>query len=44
AVDMSVTEAAGGQNADAIAMAESIRDNQSAEISEMQALLTELGG
>jgi uncharacterized protein (DUF305 family) len=44
AVDMSVTEAAGGQNADAIAMAESIRDNQSAEISEMQTLLTELGG
>jgi uncharacterized protein (DUF305 family) len=44
AVDMAVTEAADGQNADAIALAEDIRDSQSAEISGMQTLLTELGG
>jgi uncharacterized protein (DUF305 family) len=44
AVDMAVTEAAGGQNANAVTMAENIRDTQSAEIAEMQALLTELGG
>jgi uncharacterized protein (DUF305 family) len=44
AVDMAVTEAADGQNTDAIAMAESIRDSQTQEIAEMQTLLTELGG
>jgi uncharacterized protein (DUF305 family) len=44
AVDMAVAEAAEGRNADALAMAESIRDGQSAEISEMHQLLTELGG
>jgi uncharacterized protein (DUF305 family) len=44
AVDMAVTEAADGQNADAIALAEDIRDSQSAEIAEMEQLLTELGG
>ena len=44
AVDMAVTEAADGQNTDAIAMAETIRDSQNAEIAEMQQLLTELGG
>jgi uncharacterized protein (DUF305 family) len=44
AVDMAETEIADGQNADAIALAESIRDTQNAEIGEMQQLLTELGG
>jgi uncharacterized protein (DUF305 family) len=44
AVDMAVTEAADGQMADAIAMAETVRDSQNAEIAEMQKLLTELGG
>ncbi len=44
AVQMAETEAADGQNADAIALAESIRDTQNAEIGEMQQLLTELGG
>jgi uncharacterized protein (DUF305 family) len=39
AVDTAVTEAADGQNADAIAMAENIRDSQNAEIAEMQQLL-----
>ena len=44
AVEMAETEIADGQNADAIALAESIRDSQTAEIAEMQQLLTELGG
>ncbi len=44
AVAMAETEIADGQNTDAIALAESIRDSQNAEIGEMQALLTELGG
>jgi uncharacterized protein (DUF305 family) len=44
AVRMAETEIADGQNADAIALAESIRDSQTAEIAEMQQLLTELGG
>ena len=44
AVQMAETEAADGQNTDAIALAESIRDSQTAEIAEMQQLLTELGG
>ena len=44
AVDMAVTESAEGQNADAIAMAETIRDTQNAEIAEMRQVLTELGG
>ncbi|MCW2676035.1 MAG: Lipoprotein [Modestobacter sp.] len=43
AVDMAMTEAADGQNADAIAMAESIRDSQTAEIAEMHGLLTDIG-
>jgi uncharacterized protein (DUF305 family) len=44
AVQMAETEIAEGQNADAIALAESIRDSQTAEIAEMQQLLTDLGG
>ena len=44
AVEMAETEIADGQNADAIALAESIRDSQTAEIAEMEQLLTELGG
>jgi uncharacterized protein (DUF305 family) len=44
AVEMAVAESADGQNVDALAMAETIRDSQSAEIAEMQQLLTELGG
>jgi uncharacterized protein (DUF305 family) len=44
ATAMAEQEAANGQNADAIALAESIRDSQSGEIAEMQALLSELGG
>jgi uncharacterized protein (DUF305 family) len=44
AVDMAVTESADGRNADALAMAETIRDSQSAEIAEMEQLLTELDG
>ena len=43
AVGMADTEIADGRNADAIAMAESIRGSQSAEIAEMQQLLEELG-
>jgi uncharacterized protein (DUF305 family) len=42
AVDMAVTEVADGQNPDAIAMAETIRDTQNAEIAEMRQLLTEI--
>ena len=44
AVDMAETEIADGQNADAIALAEQIVESQSAEIEEMETLLTELGG
>jgi uncharacterized protein (DUF305 family) len=44
ATAMAELEAANGQNADAIALAESIRDSQAGEIAEMKALLTELGG
>jgi uncharacterized protein (DUF305 family) len=44
AVEMATTEAADGQNTDAIALAESIRGSQNTEIAEMQQLLTELGG
>jgi uncharacterized protein (DUF305 family) len=44
AVDMAETEIADGQNADAIALAEEIVESQSAEIDEMETLLTELGG
>lgn len=44
AVGMAETEIADGRNADAIAMAETIRDTQNAEIDEMEQLLTELGG
>jgi uncharacterized protein (DUF305 family) len=44
ATAMAEREAADGQNADALAMAENIRDTQNAEIAEMQTLLTELGG
>ncbi len=43
-VEMAETEIADGQNADAIAMAENIRDTQTAEIDEREQLLTELGG
>ena len=44
AVQMAETEAAQGRNSGALGMAESIRDSQSAEIAEMEQLLTELGG
>jgi len=44
AVEMAVTEAADGQNTDAVAMAGTIRDTQNAEIAEMRQMLTELGG
>ena len=44
AVQMAEEEVADGQNADAIALAEAIRDSQNAEITEMQQLLTQLGG
>jgi uncharacterized protein (DUF305 family) len=44
AVEMAETQIADGQNADAIALAESIRDTQNAEVGEMQQLLAELGG
>ncbi|GAB4080752.1 DUF305 domain-containing protein [Modestobacter muralis] len=43
AVDMAETEIADGQNADAIALAREISTSQTAEIEEMQTLLTELG-
>ena len=43
AVDMAKTEIADGQNADAIALAREIETSQTAEIQEMQTLLTELG-
>jgi uncharacterized protein (DUF305 family) len=41
---MAQTEAAEGRNSGALGMAESIRDSQSAEIAEMEQLLTELDG
>ncbi|MGX5653661.1 DUF305 domain-containing protein [Geodermatophilus nigrescens] len=44
AVQMAETEIADGENPDALAMAEEIRNTQNAEISEMQQLLAELGG
>ena len=44
AIQMAEAEIADGENADAITMAEDIRDTQSAEISEMQQLLADLGG
>jgi uncharacterized protein (DUF305 family) len=44
AVEMSETEIADGQNADAVALAEDIVESQSAEIDEMQGLLSQLGG
>lgn len=44
AVDMAETEIADGQNADAIDLAEQIVESQSAEIDEMETLLTELDG
>ncbi|WP_138733825.1 DUF305 domain-containing protein [Modestobacter excelsi] len=44
AVQMAETEAADGQDTAAIALAESIRGSQTAEIAEMQRLLAELGG
>ncbi|MGY1682427.1 DUF305 domain-containing protein [Geodermatophilus sp. SYSU D01176] len=44
AVQMAETEIAEGENPDAIAMAEEIRDTQQAEIAEMRQLLAELGG
>jgi uncharacterized protein (DUF305 family) len=43
ALQMAETEITDGQNADAIALAKSIRDSQTAEIAEMEQLLTELG-
>lgn len=44
AVDMAETEIADGSNADAVDMAREIVESQTAEIEEMQTLLTELGG
>ncbi len=44
ATAMAEVELADGQNADALAMAEDIRDTQTAEIAEMEQLLAELGG
>ncbi|SDM08507.1 Uncharacterized conserved protein, DUF305 family [Geodermatophilus siccatus] len=44
AVRMAETEIADGEDPDAIAMAEDIRDTQNAEIAEMQELLAEFGG
>ncbi|WP_100501206.1 DUF305 domain-containing protein [Geodermatophilus chilensis] len=44
AVQMAETEIAEGENPDAIAMAQTIRDTQNDEIAEMEQLLTELGG
>ncbi len=43
AVEMAAELSANGRNAEALALAESIRDSQNAEIAEMQQLLTELG-
>ncbi|TYP88640.1 DUF305 domain-containing protein [Blastococcus xanthinilyticus] len=44
AVDMAETEIADGSNPDAVDMAREIVESQTAEIEEMQTLLTELGG
>lgn len=44
AVEMAGAEIADGRNPDAIALAESIRAGQTAEIAEMEQLLSELGG
>jgi uncharacterized protein (DUF305 family) len=44
AVDMAKTEIADGSNPDAVDMAREIVESQTAEIEEMQTLLTELGG
>lgn len=44
AVEMATTEAGEGQNTEALAMANNIRDTQNAEIAEMKQMLTELGG
>jgi uncharacterized protein (DUF305 family) len=44
AVQMAEAELADGRNPDAIALAETIRDSQAAEIAEMEQLLAELGG
>jgi len=44
AVDMAETEIADGSNPDAVDMARGIVQSQTAEIEEMQTLLTELGG
>jgi len=43
AVDMAQTQIAEGQNADAISLAEQIVESQTAEIDEMETLLTEMG-
>lgn len=43
AVEMAVTEIAEGEYPDALAMAETIRDTQNAEIAEMRQILGELG-
>ncbi|WP_308113182.1 DUF305 domain-containing protein, partial [Blastococcus sp. MG754427] len=42
-MEMAAELSANGRNAEALALAESIRDSQNAEIAEMQQLLTELG-
>ena len=44
AVQQAGTEIADGENPDALAMAEDIRDTQNAEIAEMEQLLADLGG
>ncbi|MGY1718308.1 DUF305 domain-containing protein [Blastococcus sp. SYSU DS0552] len=44
AVRMAETQLAEGENADAMALADAIRDSQAAEIAEMEQLLTDLGG
>lgn len=44
AVEMAQAELSEGSNTDALVMADSIRDSQSAEIAEMEQLLAELGG
>jgi uncharacterized protein (DUF305 family) len=43
AVEMAVTEVAEGRDPEALAMAEDIRDTQTAEIQEMEQLLAGLG-
>ncbi|MGY2080630.1 DUF305 domain-containing protein [Modestobacter sp. SYSU DS0657] len=44
AVEMASDHSANGRDTEALALAQSIRDSQNAEIAEMQRLLTELGG